>query len=208
MTSGSPTPRTRRDIVRTARHRWTTRKISEFPHLIVNQARVLDYFAEVAAQRPRPHRCPTTASSSSASTVARRGRVPGRGARCAHTAGERAGEERTVRAKYVVGVRRRPQRRARGDRRAARRRRIGRPRLGRHGRARRTPTSPTSAPSARSNPRRATSCSSRARAATSSACTSTSARSPQDDNGAVRKTPIDEIIAQGERDPAPLLAST
>lgn len=39
-------------IVRTARTEDYGLKISEFPHLIVNQARVLDYFAEAAAHGP------------------------------------------------------------------------------------------------------------------------------------------------------------
>ena len=71
-----------------------------------------------------------------------------------------------MRAKYVVGCRRRAQRRARGDRRAAHRRR-GVPRLGRDGRARehRLPRHPHQVLDP--TPRRATSSSSRARAASS-----------------------------------------
>ena len=63
-----------------------------------------------------------------------------------------------------------------------------------------SPTSPTSAPSARSSrTTAATSCSSRARAATCSACTSTWARSPPNDNGAVRETTIEQIIAKANQ---------
>ncbi|MDO5534687.1 MAG: FAD-dependent monooxygenase [Propionibacteriaceae bacterium] len=40
------------NIIRTARTPDDPRDISEFPHLIVNQARVLDYFAEFAARGP------------------------------------------------------------------------------------------------------------------------------------------------------------
>ena len=56
MNFWGPDPENPRNIVRTARTEDYAFKISEFPHLIVNQARVLDYFAEAAAQRPRPHR--------------------------------------------------------------------------------------------------------------------------------------------------------
>ena len=52
--SGSRTPRTPRSIVRSARTLDDPGGISEFPHLIVNQARVLDYFAEFMANVARP----------------------------------------------------------------------------------------------------------------------------------------------------------
>ena len=132
MNFWGPDPENPQNIIRTARTEDYAFKISEFPHLIVNQARVLDYFAEAAAHGPgrivpdygvefaRPHR-------------PRRGRVPGRGAGAAHG--------RTARRRGAHGagevrrrVRRRTQRRARGDRTQAPRRRI-RARVGRHGRA-------------------------------------------------------------------------
>ena len=127
MNFWEPDPENPRDIVRTARTEDYACKISEFPHLIVNQARVLDYFAEAAAQRPRRASCPTTASSSSASRSHDDGRVPRRGARAPHRGrarGRGAHRAREVRRR----LRRRAQRRARGDRRAARRRRIRRTR--------------------------------------------------------------------------------
>lgn len=101
MNFWGPDPDDPTSIVRTARTDDYALKISEFPHLIVNQARVLDYFAEAAADGP--------------------GRiVPDYGVeflglerddddphplavRVRHTAGARAGEERVIRAKYVTG---------------------------------------------------------------------------------------------------------
>jgi phenol 2-monooxygenase len=52
MSFWKPDPADPRRIVRTARPIDDPAGISEFPHLIVNQARVLDYFAEVMAQAP------------------------------------------------------------------------------------------------------------------------------------------------------------
>ncbi|WP_125777660.1 FAD-binding monooxygenase [Antribacter gilvus] len=76
--------------------------ISEFPHLIVNQARVLDYFAEVAAHAPARVTpdyglevvglTVSDASDDDPVTVTLR-----------HTTGPRTGSERTVRARYVIG---------------------------------------------------------------------------------------------------------
>jgi phenol 2-monooxygenase len=52
MNFWAPDPENPGRIVRTSRTEDYGFKISEFPHLIVNQARVLDYFAEAAAQGP------------------------------------------------------------------------------------------------------------------------------------------------------------
>ena len=76
-------------------------KISEFPHLIVNQARVLDYFAEAAANGPG-RIVPDYGVEFLGLTVHDGGEHPVE-VRVRHTTGIRAGEERTVRAKYVVG---------------------------------------------------------------------------------------------------------
>ena len=52
MNFWGPDPENRQNIVRTARTADYAYDICEFPHLIVNQARVLDYFAEAAADGP------------------------------------------------------------------------------------------------------------------------------------------------------------
>lgn len=52
MNFWGPNPENPDEIVRTARTADYAYDICEFPHLIVNQARVLDYFAEAAADGP------------------------------------------------------------------------------------------------------------------------------------------------------------
>ncbi|GGC91380.1 phenol 2-monooxygenase [Tersicoccus solisilvae] len=74
--------------------------ISEFPHLIVNQARVLDYFAEVAANAPT-RLTPDYGWDFRGLTVADEGERPV--AVTLTGVGAREGQERTVRAKYVIG---------------------------------------------------------------------------------------------------------
>lgn len=103
MAFWKPDPADPRRIVRAARAADDPTGISEFPHLIVNQARVLDYFAEFMLNSParmRPdygwefERLEVTddhAGHPVAVTLRR-------------TAGEREGEQRVVRAKYVVGA--------------------------------------------------------------------------------------------------------
>ncbi|WP_417554453.1 FAD-dependent monooxygenase [Microbacterium sp.] len=96
MNFWGPDPEHRENIIRTSRTEDYGLKISEFPHLIVNQARVLDYFAEAAAHGP--------------------GRIePDYGVEflglTVHDEGERPvevrvndnGTERIIRAKYVAG---------------------------------------------------------------------------------------------------------
>src|SRR5690606_30005132 len=48
MNFWGPDPGNPKNIIRTSRTEDYGFKISEFPHMIVNQARVLDYFAEAA----------------------------------------------------------------------------------------------------------------------------------------------------------------
>ncbi|MEH0108183.1 FAD-binding monooxygenase [Tersicoccus sp. MR15.9] len=74
--------------------------ISEFPHLIVNQARVLDYFAEVAANAPT-RLTPDYGWDFRGLTVADEGERPVTVTLAG--VGAREGQERTVRAKYVIG---------------------------------------------------------------------------------------------------------
>ena len=101
MNFWGPDPENPRNIVRTTRTEDYAFKISEFPHLIVNQARVLDYFAEAAAHGPG-RIVPDYGIEFVGLTVHEEGEYPVE-VRLRHVAGERAGEERTVRAKYVVG---------------------------------------------------------------------------------------------------------
>ena len=101
MNFWNPDPANPRNIVRTARTEDYGLKISEFPHLIVNQARVLDYFAEAAAYGPA-RIAPDYGIEFVGLTVHGDGEYPVE-VRVRYAAGERAGEERTVRAKYVVG---------------------------------------------------------------------------------------------------------
>lgn len=76
-------------------------KISEFPHLIVNQARVLDYFAEAALRGPGRIE-PDFGWSFETLTVHDEGEYPVE-VQLLGTAGEQEGTARTVRAKYVIG---------------------------------------------------------------------------------------------------------
>lgn len=106
MNFWGPDPEAPQNIVRTSRTEDYGYKISEFPHLIVNQARVLDYFAEAAAHGPG-RIVPDYGIEFVGLTVHEAG-SPEAGeypveVRVRYTAGERAGEERTVRAKYVAG---------------------------------------------------------------------------------------------------------
>ncbi|AFU02427.1 FAD-binding monooxygenase [Nocardia brasiliensis] len=101
MTFWKPDPTDRSRIVRAARTQDDPTGISEFPHLLVNQARVLDYFAEAmhnAPTRMRPdygYEFRDLELTGGAYPVV---------VTLAHSAGERDGQLRTVRAKYVVGA--------------------------------------------------------------------------------------------------------
>src|SRR4051794_14746115 len=74
---------------------------SEFPHLCLNQARVQDYFAEFAANSPARAK-PDYGVEFLGLEVMSSGHYPIE-VRVRHTAGPREGEERTIRARYVVG---------------------------------------------------------------------------------------------------------
>lgn len=76
--------------------------ISEFPHLIVNQARVLDHFAEYMANAPTRMR-PDYGYDFRDLHVADHGDHPVT-VRLVRTAGPDAGTEKTVRARYVLGA--------------------------------------------------------------------------------------------------------
>ncbi|UCR89893.1 FAD-binding monooxygenase [Mycetocola spongiae] len=72
--------------------------ISEFPHLIVNQARVLDYFAEVMANSPT-RMTPDYGLEFRGLEIADSGEYP-----VSITLADAAGNPRSVRAKYVIGA--------------------------------------------------------------------------------------------------------
>ncbi|WP_230656268.1 FAD-binding monooxygenase [Psychrobacter sp. I-STPA10] len=87
-------------IVRTKRTLDDENGISEFPHLIVNQARVLDYFAKVA--KTSPARIEPDFGVEFCGLQVGEGEYPVT-VNIRYTTGERSGEERTIKAKYVVG---------------------------------------------------------------------------------------------------------
>ncbi|MFV0407776.1 MAG: FAD-dependent monooxygenase [Propioniciclava sp.] len=100
MNFWGPDPADPTKIIRTSRTDDYALKISEFPHIIVNQARVLDYFAEAAANGPG-RIYPDYGVEFLGLTVGE-GDYPVQ-VQVRYTAGERAGQERTIRAKYVAG---------------------------------------------------------------------------------------------------------
>jgi phenol 2-monooxygenase (NADPH) len=102
MAFWKPDPANRANIIRTARAVDDEMGISEFPHLIVNQARVLDYFAEFAANSPTRLK-PDFGYEFQSLSIADDGEYPVT-VTLLHTAGPNEGQERTVRAKYVVGA--------------------------------------------------------------------------------------------------------
>lgn len=103
-----PDPENPQNIVRAARTPDDPHGMSEFPHLIVNQARVLDYFAEYA--RNAPGRLEPdwgwefvtlrVEDEGDHPVVVTLRRAEGAGA----SGGAAEGQERTVRARYVVGA--------------------------------------------------------------------------------------------------------
>ncbi|NUT70329.1 FAD-binding monooxygenase [Pseudarthrobacter sp. C4D7] len=102
MAFWKPDPANHANIIRTARAVDDEMGISEFPHLIVNQARVLDYFAEFAANSPTRLR-PDFGYEFEGLEVADSGDYPVT-VTLRHTAGPNEGQARVVRAKYVVGA--------------------------------------------------------------------------------------------------------
>ncbi|MDJ0357816.1 FAD-binding monooxygenase [Paenarthrobacter sp. PH39-S1] len=90
-----------KNIVRGGRAVDDEMGISEFPHLIVNQARVLDYFAEVAANSPS-RLTPDFGWDFQSLEVTDEGEYPVK-VTLVRSAGPDEGTERIVHAKYVVG---------------------------------------------------------------------------------------------------------
>lgn len=97
-----PDPADRTTIVRAARAPDDTTGISEFPHLIVNQARVLDYFSEVMAYSPSRMKADYGWEFRSLDTAGG-GEYPV-AVTLVRTGGDGSGVERVVHAKYVVGA--------------------------------------------------------------------------------------------------------
>jgi phenol 2-monooxygenase len=102
MAFWKPDPADPTRIMRASRAIDDPTGISEFPHLLVNQARVLDYFAEFMANAPTRmtpdygfefRSLDTTADPDYPVTVT-----------LAHTTGPNEGQPRIVRATYVVGA--------------------------------------------------------------------------------------------------------
>ncbi|MGB3276565.1 MAG: FAD-dependent monooxygenase [Castellaniella sp.] len=89
------------DIVRVSRVAEDPHDVSEYPHLTVNQARVLDYFAEFMAHAPT-RMTPDYGYELQSLTVAETGDYPVT-VRLAHV-GDAGGQERIVHARYVVGA--------------------------------------------------------------------------------------------------------
>ena len=102
MAFWKPDPSDRSRITRTSRAVDDPTGISEFPHLIVNQARVLDYFAEVMANSPTRLR-PDYGLDFRGLQVDRDAEYPV-AATFVHMTGPEEGEVRVTRAKYVLGA--------------------------------------------------------------------------------------------------------
>ncbi|MCR8669962.1 FAD-binding monooxygenase [Agrococcus sp. HG114] len=102
MAFWTPDPENPTHIVKTSSPPDDPSGISEFPHLIVNQARVLDYFAAAAANAPG-RVTPDYGYEFKSLEVTGEGDYPVR-VTVAHTAGTRKEEERIIRAKYVIGA--------------------------------------------------------------------------------------------------------
>ncbi|MBB4686785.1 FAD-binding monooxygenase [Amycolatopsis jiangsuensis] len=101
MAFWKPDPEQPRNIIRTALTPDDPSGVSEFPHLIVNQARVLDFFAEAARNAPA-RLVPDYGYEFVTLDVAEEGEFPVT-VTLRHTAGPDEGTERIVRAKYVIG---------------------------------------------------------------------------------------------------------
>ena len=102
MAFWKPDPENPRNIHRAARVPDDPMGVSEFPHLIVNQARVLDYYTEVMANAPTRMK-PDYGYEFRTLEITGEGEYPVT-VTLVHTTGELEGQEKVVRAKYVVGA--------------------------------------------------------------------------------------------------------
>ncbi|TPW74031.1 FAD-dependent monooxygenase [Schumannella soli] len=96
-----PAPDDPSKIVRVSRAADDATGLSEFPHIYVNQSRILDYFLRDAERAPG-RATPDYGIEFVDCRIDAEAEYPVE-ARVRYTAGERVGEERTVRAKYLVG---------------------------------------------------------------------------------------------------------
>ncbi|WP_322995027.1 FAD-dependent monooxygenase [Castellaniella sp.] len=97
-----PDPVAPDNIRRVSRLDEDPNQISEYPHLTVNHARVLDYFAEFMANAPT-RMAPDYGLEFLGMEIMSDGDYPV-AVRVAPTAGPQAGQERTIQAKYVIGA--------------------------------------------------------------------------------------------------------
>ncbi|MGC5078170.1 FAD-binding monooxygenase [Agrococcus sp. DT81.2] len=102
MAFWTPDPEDPARIIKTASPPDDPTGVSEFPHLIVNQARVLDYFAEAAYNAPGRLK-PDYGYEFKSLEVTQEGDYPVR-VTVAHTSGDQKDVERVIRAKFVVGA--------------------------------------------------------------------------------------------------------
>ncbi|MCB4209126.1 FAD-binding monooxygenase [Arthrobacter sp. UM1] len=101
MAFWKPDPEKPENIIPGARPVDDPHGVSEFPHLIVNQARILDYFAEF--MRNSPARLTPDFGYEFVTLTVEDGEEHPVVVTLRHTAGPLEGQEKTVRAKYVVG---------------------------------------------------------------------------------------------------------
>ncbi|MFW0118896.1 FAD-binding monooxygenase [Rothia sp. P5766] len=101
MSFWKPDPQNPQNIIRGARPVDDPHDISEFPHLIVNQARVLDYFAEYA--RNSPGRITPDYGIEFLGLSTDESQEYPLEVRLCHSAGPQQGQEFSVRTKYIIG---------------------------------------------------------------------------------------------------------
>lgn len=89
-------------IVRVSREPEDAKGISEYPHILVNQARVLDYFAKVMMDSPTRMK-PDYGYEFDSLAIADQGDHPV-AVTLVRSAGDNKGQRRVVHAKYVVGA--------------------------------------------------------------------------------------------------------
>lgn len=101
MNTWSPDPKNPKNIIRVDRVPDDAKGLSEWPHIYVNQSRVLDYFLRDAERAPGKV-VPNYGVEFVDMTIDRSKEYPV-AATIRYVDGPRAGEERVVRAKYLVG---------------------------------------------------------------------------------------------------------